>query len=138
MKKSKSCRHQIKIKRWKCEISAENLIRHEIIGLKAVVAESLNSSLVELSGVIVDESRNTITLKKSNGVTKVVPKDVCIFELELPSGVKVRVDGRMLVGRPEERIKMKRRKVVWPVTIEKQLRNIKFQPVRCEVMLLDS
>ncbi|RLE57585.1 MAG: ribonuclease P protein subunit, partial [Thermoprotei archaeon] len=29
----------------------------------------------------------------------------CVFLFELPSGEKVLVDGRVIVGRPEERIK---------------------------------
>lgn len=121
----------------KHKISASNLIRHELIGLRVKVVDSLNDKFIGISGTIIDESRNMFKIKCEDNVIRMVPKEACIFEFELPKGNKVRVDGRMLNGRPEERIKMKRRKVVLPLTIEKQLKKAKLQPVVYEVLPLD-
>ncbi|MBS7287688.1 MAG: ribonuclease P protein subunit [Candidatus Freyarchaeota archaeon] len=121
----------------KHEISASNLIRHELIGLRAKVVNSLNDIFIGISGTIIDESRNMFKIKCEDNVIKMVPKEACIFEFELPNGDKVRADGRMLNGRSEERIKMKRRKIVWPLTVEKQFKKAKFRPVVCEVLPLD-
>lgn len=126
-----------KVNKKKINVTATNLIRHELIGLKVRVTSSLNDNLVGLTGIIIDETRNTIKLRCESG-EKVIPKEVCIFEFELPDGNKVEVDGRLLSGRPEERIKMKKRKIVWPLTIEKQLKKVKFSPATFEVLPLDA
>ena len=55
-------------------------------------------------GIIVGESKKMIHLKTSEGERK-VPKGICTFDLTLPEGVTVRVDGRQLHGRPEDRMK---------------------------------
>jgi ribonuclease P protein subunit POP4 len=86
----------------------EELVRHELIGLEAVVAGSSNPSQRGLSGRVVDESRNTLSMETAAGV-KVVQKAGCVFSFTLPSGGTVRVDGDVLVGRPEDRIKKRLR-----------------------------
>ena len=37
--------------------------------------------------------------------TVVVPKNICVFDITLPDGTEVRVDGGLLRGRPEDRMK---------------------------------
>jgi len=81
-------------------ITAENLVRHELIGLKVKV-ESGN-----MEGRVVDESRNTLTLEVK-GKDKKIPKENSVFLFTLPSNDKVRISGEILVGRPEDRIKKK-------------------------------
>ena len=56
-----------------------------------------------------DETRNTLTLE-INKKEKNFVKEQCVFSFHLPSGEKVKVDGKILVGRPEDRIKKKLRK----------------------------
>jgi len=87
-------------------ITPENLVRHELIGLHVRIIKAKNSQIVGIKGRVVDESRNTLTFEVK-GKEKVFPKDECIFEFRLPSGVRVRVDGKLLVSRPENRIKKK-------------------------------
>ena len=87
-------------------ITPENLVRHELIGLEVLVEKSTNRSQENLSGKILDETRQTFTVKAESGEKQVV-KDQCIFVFVLPSGKKVRVDGKVLVARPEDRIKKK-------------------------------
>ena len=86
----------------------EELVRHELIGLEVRVADSSNKSQAGLSGRVVDESRQTLTIETDRGV-KTLPKDQCVFSFLLPSGERVRVDGKLLVARPEDRIKKRLR-----------------------------
>lgn len=84
-------------------------MRHELIGLKAMVASSTNRLLAGTRGRIIDETRNTIKLSTRNGV-RVIPKEVAVFRLDLPDGSVVEVEGSRLVGRPENRMKARTRR----------------------------
>lgn len=86
-------------------INEKNLVRHELIGLKVRIKKSLNSSLRNMKGRIVDETYNTFKIEKENGKEKIVIKKLCTFVFYLPNGKRVEVEGRILVGRPEDRIK---------------------------------
>jgi len=90
-------------------IKPGNVLRHELIGLNAIVARSSNSLLVGTRGRIIDETRNTIKLSTRKGV-KVIPKGVALFRFDLSDGSTVEVDGAKLVGRPENRMKVKGRR----------------------------
>lgn len=90
-------------------ITPKNLVHHELTGLEAVVVECSNSSSAGISGRVVDETRNTITIDTPKG-EKSLAKEQCVFSFALPSGEHVRVEGSLLVGRPEDRIKKKQRK----------------------------
>ena len=90
-------------------IRPENILRHELIGLKTVVARSSNTSLVGTRGRIIDETKNTVKLSTRQGV-KVVPKGVAVFRFNLSDGTIVEVEGAKLVGRSENRMKARGRK----------------------------
>jgi ribonuclease P protein subunit POP4 len=90
-------------------IKPENILRHELIGLKAIVARSSNSSLVGTRGRIIDETRNTVKFSTRKGV-KSIPKGVAVFRFDLSDGHTVEVEGARLVGRPENRMKAKGRR----------------------------
>ena len=90
-------------------ITPENLVRHELIGLRVRIVANANKSLVGVSGRIVDETRNMLVIEKADGEEVSVPKETGIFSLEV-GRAWVKVDGRVLVGRPEDRIKKKFRK----------------------------
>lgn len=90
-------------------ITSSNLVRHELIGLEARVVESTNPSQVGLSGRVVDETRNILSIETSRGVRN-LPKQDCTFSFHLPSGEWVRVEGSLLLARPEDRPKKKLRK----------------------------
>jgi ribonuclease P protein subunit POP4 len=85
-------------------INPKNLVKHELIGLKVTVSESKNPSLIGISGEVVNETKNTLVIQTSTG-EKAVIKDQCVFVFILPEHEKVRVEGRLLVSRPEDRIK---------------------------------
>ena len=79
------------------------LVADELIGLEVEVAESTDSGLVGLSGRVVDESMKTLLIQTERGLKR-APKACCVFIFRY-RGRRVRVDGRLLVSRPEDRIK---------------------------------
>jgi ribonuclease P protein subunit POP4 len=85
--------------------NARNILQHEIIGLRAKVAESRNACQVGIKGTILDETMRTVVLLTDEGERKKVLKSDVKLLLHLPDGTLVLVDGRELVGRPEERLK---------------------------------
>lgn len=80
----------------------KNLPRHELIGLRADVVESTDPGREGLSGTVVDETEGTLVLDTDDG-EKQLPKEETVFRFHL-GDLKVRVNGRLLAGRPEERI----------------------------------
>ena len=87
-------------------ITAHNLVRHELISLPVKISKSADSSQVGLKGRVIDETYNTLKLETKKG-EKVIPKKNTVFIFGLPNGLKVQVDGYLLVSRPEDRIKKK-------------------------------
>ena len=90
-------------------ITRKNIIKHELIGLRTAVLESSNPAYHGISGMIVNETKNLITIKTTKG-TKKVQKNGSTFMITLPDRKKVKVDGDRLVAKPEDRIKLKVRK----------------------------
>ncbi len=91
------------------EIAPENIIRHELIGLNVKVMNTRNTSVKGVTGVVVDETRNMLTIA-SRKRRIMIPKDIATFRFRLPSGVRVDVEGRRLVAKPENRLKTKVRR----------------------------
>lgn len=85
-------------------ITKSNILRHEWIGLKARVIQSTDPGLRDREGIIVDETKRTIVLEEGKRKI-VVPKEISVFRITLPTGEEVEVDGRKIIMRPEERIK---------------------------------
>lgn len=81
----------------------KELLRHELIGLKCRVVDARNHDLVGVAGKIIDETRNTLLLKKGDR-EKRIPKDGAVFLIALPDG-EVKIKGSLLVGRPEDRVR---------------------------------
>ena len=96
------------------KITAKTLVRHELIGLQVEVVSSTNKFNIGAKGTVTDETRQTLTIETEKGVCKKAErnfaKDQCTFKFTLPSGQKVKVYGRLLVARPEDRIKKKLKK----------------------------
>jgi len=85
------------------------ILQEEFIGLEAKIPKSRNPSYVGSSGRVVDETRNTLVLRH-NDKTKVIVKEVSVFHFRFPDGTIVEIDGRAIVGRPEDRVKRKTRR----------------------------
>ena len=81
-----------------------DIIRYEFIGTQAMVAKSLHENYVGLSGKVVEESKNTLTLL-NEGQAKRIIKEFSVFNFTFNDGTVVDIDGKLLVGRPEDRLK---------------------------------
>ncbi len=93
-------------------IDEANILTHELIGLKIRIIGSSSSSQVGLEGVIVDETRNMFVISLGSKEKKIF-KAMSIFLFQLPNGKKISVDGALLLGRSEDRLKRKWKKVRW-------------------------
>ncbi len=81
-----------------------NIIRYEFIGTKAKVAESRHKGYVGISGEIIDETRNTFVIS-CKGKRKRVIKNSVVIHFTFSDGTTVEIDGKLLVRRPEARLK---------------------------------
>jgi len=90
----------------------ENLARHELNGLSVQVVGSTERGLVGISGMIVDETRNTLLVDTERG-TKRIPKSNTSLTFTLPDGQKARVSGSILISQPENRINKKMQRTRW-------------------------
>jgi ribonuclease P protein subunit POP4 len=87
------------------------ILRHEFIGLEAKVVKSSHSGYVGLVGKIIDETRNTLVLLGKDRKRRIIPKEVAVFHFKLRDGTIVEVDGKVIVGRPEDRLKRRIRRL---------------------------
>ena len=87
-----------------------NIVQREFIGLETAVVSSSNPAMVGISGRVVNETRNTFTIKQGNKM-KVIAKDTSIFNFILTDGTIVEIEGKVIMGRPESRLKKKPRRL---------------------------
>lgn len=108
-------------------ISSKNIFYHELIGLELKVVDSSNPSLIGLRGTVIDETKKTLTVEVSQKVhskdlssnqdlifiyrEKLIQKDVSVFQFKVPDGTIVEIDGKILLNRPEDRIKKRYKKI---------------------------
>lgn len=89
-------------------ISIENLIYHELVGLKIKILVSTQNNMKNLLGSIIFETKNMLILRTSNGIKKIPKKTIEKCAVYLPSNVCF-ISGNNMIGRPEDRIlKIKR------------------------------
>jgi ribonuclease P protein subunit POP4 len=81
-----------------------DIIRHEFIGTEGKIAESPHADYVGLRGEVIDETKNTFTILH-NGKAKSVVKNSAVFNFKFSDGTIVEINGKLLVGRPEDRLK---------------------------------
>ena len=84
-------------------ITAENVLAHEIIGLGATIVESTDPTLQAVSGTIVFETKNMLSIKVNSEVKQVPKKAAKKIRIETHSSVCF-ISGSSLTGRPEDRI----------------------------------
>src|SRR4030065_1104523 len=94
----------------------QNIIHHELIGLDAKVVSSTSMSLIGIEGRIVDETKNVLTIE-TDVQEKKIPKSCSSFIFTVPSvdgkrylPLTLKVDGRLLLSQPENRIQTKFKK----------------------------
>jgi len=79
-----------------------NIVLNELIGLKAKVTRSLDKKQKGLSGIVIDETKNTIVLETKQGPKRVL-KSISVFKFY--SGSKsFTVNGEEIGFKPHERI----------------------------------
>jgi ribonuclease P protein subunit POP4 len=81
-----------------------DIIRGEFIGTEGKIARSQHPDYVGISGRIINETKNTFTILHA-GKAKNIIKDSAVFNFKFSDGTIVEIDGKLLVGRPEDRLK---------------------------------
>ncbi len=99
----------IGFQRVKRMITPKNIFRHELVGLFVKVVNSTHEGFTGIEGKVVDETKNTILIE-TDKTEKIVPKGVATFHFYLPDGNVVEIEGKIIIARPEDRIKKKFRK----------------------------
>jgi ribonuclease P protein subunit POP4 len=84
-------------------ITSNNILSHELIGLCATVMASHQPLVVGLSGTIIFETKNMLTLRTNAGLKKISKLSAEKIRVQLPSSVCF-IRGRSLIGRPEDRV----------------------------------
>lgn len=75
------------------------ILQGELIGLYAEIVNAKNKDNIGIKGEITDETKNMITI---DGKKLIKSQITIILKVK---GKKVQVEGELLQGRPEERIK---------------------------------
>jgi len=80
------------------------IIQHEFIGLNAKVVRSPNPNYKDIKGKVINETRNTLVICYKNQ-KKTIIKETAVFHFTMPDGTIVEIDGKTIIGRPENRVK---------------------------------
>jgi ribonuclease P protein subunit POP4 len=78
-----------------------NKYQQEFIGKKIRIINAKNKTQQNIEGKIIDETKNTITIKTQNKTVNIIKKEN-IMEIN-----GQRIDGKKITKRPEDRIKIK-------------------------------
>ena len=84
-------------------MNINDYLKFELIGLEVEVVDAKNKSLIGIKGKIVDETKNTFVIE-TNGKEKNLLKDQVTLIINFKKE-KIRAEGKLFLGRPEERIK---------------------------------
>ncbi len=85
------------------------ILQSELIGLNAKVVKSSHPNYVGIEGRVINETRNTIVITHGNK-NKTIVKNTAVFHFTMPSGTTVEINGKAIVGRPEDRVKKRLRR----------------------------
>ena len=86
-------------------ITADNIVLHELIGLRTEIVESMNNELLGFGGIIIDETKSMFILNTSRGIKK-FPKDHNKWKFFLQNKAVI-LDGSNLCKRSYDRVKQK-------------------------------
>jgi ribonuclease P protein subunit POP4 len=87
----------------KTMITPKNILSHELIGLPATVMTSPQPRVVGLSGTIIFETKNMLTLRTYTGPKRISKLSAEKIRVLLHSSVCF-IRGPSLIGRPEDRV----------------------------------
>ena len=85
----------------------KDIVRSELIGSMIEVTQSKNNSLIGLKGKVIDETKNTLILESKNKIKKIIKSHIK-FKMKVENKI-VEINGKLLVSRPEDRIKKVRK-----------------------------
>jgi len=81
----------------------KGILKEELIGLDTEVINAKNKTLIGIKGTIIDETKSTLIIETPKGIKKILKEQVT---LKLPyKNKKLLVEGKLLIGRPYERLK---------------------------------
>jgi len=81
----------------------KDIIRYELIGLKAEIIDSKNKDNIGIKGQIIDETKHTLVIEHK-GAKKRLFKENIILKIKINNQTTT-IDGKLLSGRPKERLK---------------------------------
>ena len=81
------------------------LIKDELIGRPVTITECTDPTMVQMQGVILDETKHMFLIK-SQGKHRWIAKDIATFIF--PTHNNIMINGSRLKYRPEERVKKAR------------------------------
>jgi ribonuclease P protein subunit POP4 len=84
-------------------VTPKNVLRHELIGLFAKIVESPDLTLQGMSGTIVFETKNMISIRKDSVIRQAAKRAAKKIKLQTHSGACF-ISGSTLIGKPEDRI----------------------------------
>jgi ribonuclease P protein subunit POP4 len=82
-------------------INGENIMAHEMIGLEV---KAFYGTKELVSGIVVDETKNTFKIENRHGLEKIVPKKGNVFEFVI-GDEKAVVEGKNILYSPAARLK---------------------------------
>lgn len=83
-------------------ITAENITRHEFIGLDTQIVESSNSQVIGLNGTIINETKSMFSLNTVKGI-KSIPKSNNSWKFNV-NNQQITIDGSKIQKRPFDRL----------------------------------
>lgn len=89
-------------------ITPANILKHELIGLHVEISESSDPKHARMKGEVVDETKKMLCIHDGRRL-RMFSKEISTFQFHLPDGKTVLVDGKNIVGKPENRLKMRMR-----------------------------
>ena len=90
-------------------IAPKYLIYHDLIGFQALAShKSKDQSDFSDIGVIIDDTKNMLHVKKDNIIKKLVKNDY-IFRIKLEDGM-LEINGSKIIGVPENRLRSLKKK----------------------------
>jgi len=83
-------------------ITSDNIMSHELIGLRTEIVESSNSQIIGLNGTIIDETKSMIIMDTTNG-TKMIAKSNNSWKFSIDNK-DIILNGSKIAKRPFDRI----------------------------------
>lgn len=81
----------------------KDILKKELIGSEIKVTWAKNKANIGIEGRIIDETKNMLTIDTEKGLKKLIKKEIRMKLMK----EKTTINGELLVGRPEDRIKKK-------------------------------